>query len=190
MAQLNAEITIAICYSIFWVVIAILILYPKMSYKRIQKRIDSLKRNKWGKKVKKSKIIALIGVALSAVIIIIFLTQNVRPYLNVSQVTENPSSYENKEVQVIGIVQGITDDYFNLTEGEDSILVYAGDITVPDDVENGLQIVVTGVIDTSILLVASQILTQCSWTLLICEFKHFYININFLFFIYKMAVFI
>jgi len=46
MAQLNAEITIAICYSIFWVVIAILILYPKMSYKRIQKRIDTLKRNK------------------------------------------------------------------------------------------------------------------------------------------------
>jgi cytochrome c-type biogenesis protein CcmE len=112
--------------------------------------------------VKKSKIIALIGVALSAVIIIIFLTQNVRPYLNVSQVTENPSSYENKEVQVIGIVQGITDDYFNLTEGEDSILVYAGDITVPDDVENGLQIVVTGVLNVLSVLTASQILTQCS----------------------------
>jgi hypothetical protein len=46
MAQLNAEITIAICYATFWVMIAILIIYPKFSMKRIQKRIDSLKRNK------------------------------------------------------------------------------------------------------------------------------------------------
>lgn len=112
--------------------------------------------------MKKSKIIALIGVALSAVIIIIFLTQNVRPYLNVSQVSEDPASYENKEIQVIGLVQGLTDDYLNLTEGENSILVYLGDITVPDDVEDELQIVVTGVVNTLNVLVASQILTQCS----------------------------
>jgi len=112
--------------------------------------------------VKKSKIIALIGVALSAVVIIIFLTQNVRPYLNVTQVTENPSSYENKEIQVIGIVQGLTDDYLNLTEGEKSISVYIGDVLVPDDVENGLQIVVTGILNVTNILIASQILTQCS----------------------------
>lgn len=46
MAQLNAEITIGICYAIFWVVITIFIFYPKFSFKRIQKRINSLKRNK------------------------------------------------------------------------------------------------------------------------------------------------
>lgn len=112
--------------------------------------------------MKKSKIVALIGVALSAVIIIIFLTQNVRPYLNVSQVSEDPASYENKEIQVIGIVQGLTNDYLNLTEGENSLMVYTGDIIIPDVVENGLQIVITGVFSNINILAASQILTQCS----------------------------
>ncbi len=112
--------------------------------------------------MKKSKIIASIGVVLSVVVIIIFLVHNARPYLNVSQVTEDPTSYENKEIQVIGIVQGLTDDYFNLTEGENSILIYSGNIVVPDDVENGLQIVVTGILNNTYVLAASQILTQCS----------------------------
>ena len=85
-----------------------------------------------------------------------------RPYLNVSQVSENPASYENQEIQVIGIVHGLTDNYFNLTEDGHSILIYTGNITVPDDVEDGLQIVVTGLFNTSNILEATQILTQCS----------------------------
>lgn len=112
--------------------------------------------------MKKSKIIAIVSIVASIIIIVTLITVNSRPYLQVSQVVAAPSKYQNKQIQVIGIVQGFTGGNFNLTENEDSILVDVSGITVPDELENGIQVVVTGHFDSSLILTANQILTQCS----------------------------
>ena len=113
-------------------------------------------------KFKKSKIIAAVAIVASIVIIISLLSVNARPYLKVSQVTSNPTRYNNKEIQVIGIVQGFSGGDFNLTEGENTIFVDASGLVVPNDVDNGIEVVITGIFDSSLILTASQILTQCS----------------------------
>ncbi|MHA1886230.1 MAG: cytochrome c maturation protein CcmE domain-containing protein [Promethearchaeota archaeon] len=87
---------------------------------------------------------------------------NSRPYLQVSQVASSPGRYHNKEVQVIGIVQGFSGGNFNLTENEHSILVDVNSLTLPNDLDNGVKVVVTGVFNSSLIITASQILTQCS----------------------------
>ena len=112
--------------------------------------------------MKKSKIIAIIGIVASISIIILLVTLNSRPYLQVSQVTSQPSKYDNKEIQVIGIVQGFSGGNFNLTENEDKILIDINGITAPQDLENGMKVVITGIFNSSLILVAKQILTQCS----------------------------
>ncbi len=112
--------------------------------------------------MKKSKIIAIIGIVASISIIILLVTLNSRPYLQVSQVTSQPSKYDNKEIQVIGIVQGFSGGNFNLTENEDNILIDINGITAPQDLENGMKVVITGIFNSSLILVAKQILTQCS----------------------------
>ncbi|MFX1380268.1 MAG: cytochrome c maturation protein CcmE [Promethearchaeota archaeon] len=113
-------------------------------------------------KLKKSKIIAIVGIIISIIIIITLLTTNARPYLKVSQVALNPTKYDNKEVQIIGIVEDFNANYFNLTEGDYSIYVDINGLTPPSDLENGIEVVVTGVFNSSLVLVATQILTQCS----------------------------
>ncbi|KKN00785.1 hypothetical protein LCGC14_1134340 [marine sediment metagenome] len=113
-------------------------------------------------KYKKSKIIAVVAIVASIIIIISLLSINARPYLKVSQVTANPTNYNNREIQVIGIVQGFSGGDFNLTEGENGILVDTSGLTVPNDVDNGIEVVVTGIFNSSLILTASQILTQCS----------------------------
>jgi len=112
--------------------------------------------------MKKSKIIAIIGIVASISIIIVLVSINSRPYLNVSQVASNPSRYNNREIQVIGIVEGFSGGNFNLTENEYSILIDLNGIPVPSDLDNGIKVVVTGIFNSSLILVASQILTQCS----------------------------
>lgn len=112
--------------------------------------------------LKKSKIIAIVGIVASISIIIAMVSIYSRPYLQVSQVVSNPSKYHNREIQVIGIVQGFTNGNFNLTENEHSILVDINGITAPSDLKNDIKVVVLGVFNSSLILVASQILTQCS----------------------------
>jgi cytochrome c-type biogenesis protein CcmE len=113
-------------------------------------------------KSKKTKIIAIAGIALSIIVIITLLTSTARPYLKVSQVALNPSRYDNKQIQVIGIVTGFAGSDFNLTESDYSISVDINGLTPPTDLENGIEVVVTGVLNSSLILIASQILTQCS----------------------------
>jgi len=113
-------------------------------------------------KMKKSKIIALAAIIISVIVIIVMLTRTSRPYLKVSQVATNPSKYDNKEIQVIGIVQGFGGSDFNLTESEYSILIDINGLTPPTDLKNGIEVVVTGLFSSSFVLVANQILTQCS----------------------------
>ncbi|MFW9970633.1 MAG: cytochrome c maturation protein CcmE [Candidatus Odinarchaeota archaeon] len=113
-------------------------------------------------KRKKSKIIAIAGIAISVIVIIVLLTTNARPYLKVSQVALNPSRYNNHEIQVIGIVEGFGGSDFNLTENNYSIYVNINGLTPPTDLDNGIEVVVTGTFNSSLVLVATQILTQCS----------------------------
>jgi cytochrome c-type biogenesis protein CcmE len=112
--------------------------------------------------LKKSKIIALAGIAISVVVIVSLIVVNSRPYLQVSQVATNPTRYHNREVQVIGIVQGFSGGNFNLTENEHSILIDINGLTIPNDLDNDVKVVVTGVFDASLVITATQILTQCS----------------------------
>jgi len=112
--------------------------------------------------MKKSKIIAIIGIVASISVIIVLLSISSRPYLNVSQVSSNPSRYNNREIQVIGIVEGFSGGNFNLTENDYSILIDLNGLPVPNDLDNGIKVVVTGIFNSSLILVASQILTQCS----------------------------
>jgi cytochrome c-type biogenesis protein CcmE len=112
--------------------------------------------------MKKSKIFAVLGIVTSIVIIVSLITVNSRPYLQVSQVALNPSKYDNKEIQVIGIVEGFFGGSFNLTENDYSITIDIDDISAPNDLENGLKIVVTGTFSSTLTLSARQILTQCS----------------------------
>ncbi|MBY8991249.1 MAG: cytochrome c maturation protein CcmE [Candidatus Lokiarchaeota archaeon] len=112
--------------------------------------------------MKKSKIIAIVGIAISVIVIVAMLTTAARPYLKVSQVTSNPAKYDNKEIQVIGVVQGFAGSDFNLTESGNSIFIDINGLTPPTDLENGIQVVVKGVFNSSLVLTANQILTQCS----------------------------
>ncbi len=112
--------------------------------------------------MKKSKAIAMLGVVGSLAVVLIILSINMQPYLTVSQVVEDPQRYDDQEIQVKGIVKNFHGDDFNLTEDGKKIEVKVDDLTVPDDLENGIEIVVTGKFDAKKVLTATEILTQCS----------------------------
>ena len=112
--------------------------------------------------MKRSRIIAGLGIIGAVSIITVILIFNFRPYLQISQVLEDPSRYHNQEIQVIGIVDGYSGGNFNLTQGNDIILIDVSGISIPDDVENGIQVVVMGLFNNLLYLNATQILVQCS----------------------------
>ncbi len=112
--------------------------------------------------MKKSRIIAIIGVVVSIGVIIALLSINTRPYLKVSQVVSHSTRYDNKEIQIIGIVEGYVSSDFNLTEGEHSIFIDINNISPPSTLKNGIEVVVIGIFSSNLILVAEQILTQCS----------------------------
>lgn len=115
--------------------------------------------------MKKTKIIAIVGIIASIVIIIAMVSVNARPYVRVSQVTSNPSAYDNREIQVIGIVQGYSGGDFNLADSTnlaESIIIDISLLdSIPIELENGFEIVITGIFNSG-TLIASQILVQCS----------------------------
>ncbi len=112
--------------------------------------------------MKKSKLIAIGGIVISVIVIVLLLTVNSRPYLQVSQVASSPSQYHNKEIQVIGIAEGFSGGNFNLTENENSIFIDMSGVSVPTDLDNGVKVVVTGIFNSSLVMLATQVLTQCS----------------------------
>jgi cytochrome c-type biogenesis protein CcmE len=112
--------------------------------------------------VKKSRIIAISGIIGAITIITVILIFNFRPYLQISQVLDDPTRYHNQEIQVIGTVEGYSGGNFNLTQGNDKILIDVSGITVPDDVVNGIEVVVMGLFNSLLYLNATQILVQCS----------------------------
>ncbi len=112
--------------------------------------------------MKKSKAIAMLGVVGSLAVVLIILSINMQPYLTVSQVVEDPERFDEQEIQVKGIVKNYDGGDFNLTEDGKKIEVKVDDVTVPDDLENGIEVVVTGKFDAKKVLTATEILTQCS----------------------------
>ncbi len=112
--------------------------------------------------MKKSKLIAIGGIVVSIIVIISLISINSRPYLKVSQVVSSPSQYHNKNIQVIGIAQGFSGGDFNLTENVYSVFIDMSGIPIPNDLDNGIKVVVTGIFDSSLVVVATQVLTQCS----------------------------
>ena len=112
--------------------------------------------------MKKSKVIAIIILIISFVALGFLLVLSTRPYLTVAQVLENPSSYNNQEIEVIGIVQDYNGGDFNLTEASYKIAIDTSDVIIPDDFSNEIEIVVRGIFNQSLILYAIQIITQCS----------------------------
>lgn len=112
--------------------------------------------------MKKSRIIAISGIIGAITIITVILIFNFRPYLQISQVLDDPTRYHNQEIQVIGTVEGYSSGNFNLTQGNDKILIDVSSITVPDEVVNGIEVVVMGLFNSLLFLNATQILVQCS----------------------------
>ena len=113
--------------------------------------------------MRKSKIVAISGIGISLIIIATLGINNLRPYLTVSKVMENPNEFDNSEIQVKGIVENYTDNIFYLSEGSDRIKVNLGDLTIPIEFEDGIDVVITGNYrsDTN-EIAATQIITQCS----------------------------
>ncbi|NVM28740.1 MAG: cytochrome c maturation protein CcmE [Candidatus Helarchaeota archaeon] len=112
--------------------------------------------------MKKSKIFALIGIVGAIIGIFVLIFISARPYITVSQVLANPSKYYNQEIQVIGIVRDYSGGNFNLTEGDDYLYVDTTEVVIPSGLNNSMEVVVTGIFNSSLILKASQILTQCS----------------------------
>lgn len=112
--------------------------------------------------MKKSKVIAIVILIISFIAIGFLLILNTRPYLTVAQVLENPSSYNNQEIEVIGIVQDYISGDFNITEGSYKIPINTSEVTIPDDFSNGIEVVVRGIFIQSSVLNAIIIITQCS----------------------------
>jgi cytochrome c-type biogenesis protein CcmE len=112
--------------------------------------------------MKKSRLIAISGILGAIALITVILIFNFRPYLQISQVLDDPTRYHNQEIQVIGRVEGYSGGNFNLTQGNDKILIDVSGITVPDDVVNGIEVVVMGLFNSLLFLNATQILVQCS----------------------------
>ncbi|MCK4796960.1 MAG: cytochrome c maturation protein CcmE [Spirochaetes bacterium] len=113
--------------------------------------------------MKKSKIIAISGIVISLVIISALGINNLRPYLSVSKVMEDPDKYDNIEIQVKGVVENYSNNSFYLSEDLDRIIVNLGNLDIPAEFENGIDVVITGNYrsDTN-ELDATQIITQCS----------------------------
>jgi cytochrome c-type biogenesis protein CcmE len=76
---------------------------------------------------------------------------------------EDPNKYDNSEIQVKGVVENYTNNSFYLSEGLDRITVELGNLTIPAEFEDGIDVVITGNYrsDTN-MLTATQIITQCS----------------------------
>ncbi|MEJ2293611.1 MAG: cytochrome c maturation protein CcmE [Candidatus Lokiarchaeota archaeon] len=113
--------------------------------------------------MKRNKLIAIICIVISVLVIGTLLIVNIRPYLGVTQIISSSSTYDNQEVQVIGIVQNFNGENFSLTENSYSLFVDAKATTIPPDLQNGIKIVVTGIFSSfHMALTATQILVQCS----------------------------
>jgi cytochrome c-type biogenesis protein CcmE len=113
--------------------------------------------------VKKTKVIAAVGLIAAVGIIIAVASLNTRPYLDVSQVAQNPAAYNGQEIQVIGHVRDYAGGNFNLTSAEYVILVDVGTTTIPLEMNNTIRVVVVGVFRApTMTLEARQILSQCS----------------------------
>ena len=112
--------------------------------------------------MKRSRIYAISGIIGAITIITVILIFNFRPYLQISQVLADPTRYHNQEIQVIGTVEGYSGGNFNLTQGNDKLLIDVSDITIPDELVNGIEVVVMGLFNSLLFLNATQILVQCS----------------------------
>jgi cytochrome c-type biogenesis protein CcmE len=85
------------------------------------------------------------------------------PYMTVSQVTDHPSSYVDKEIEIKGFVENwnTTARTFDMTD-EESILSVSYD-NIPDGFNNGKEIVVSGVLKgtNGLVLEADEITVGC-----------------------------
>jgi cytochrome c-type biogenesis protein CcmE len=116
---------------------------------------------------RKTKIVAVLGLIAAVGLIIAVASLNTRPYLDVSQVAQNPSAYNGQEIQVIGHVQDYAGSNFNLTNDLTGagymIHVDVGTTTIPLEMNNTIRVVIVGVFRAPTMTIeAKQILSQCS----------------------------
>ncbi|MFQ5712010.1 MAG: cytochrome c maturation protein CcmE [Candidatus Geothermarchaeales archaeon] len=94
------------------------------------------------------------------------LTSYVNPYLTVSQVAQNPGEYHNQEVQIIGFVangsvqiSGSNLSFLLADEASDIRVTYGRG--VPQNFQEGIQVVVMGSLTGANHVTATNILTKC-----------------------------
>jgi len=114
---------------------------------------------------KRKRLLALVVVlVVVAVAIVIGLWGNAPvPYMTVSEVTENASSYLDEEIQIKGTVKNwdSVGKTFELTDGESNLTVSY--VTLPEGFNNEKEIVVEGVLKggSNLILESTKITVGC-----------------------------
>ena len=114
---------------------------------------------------KKKRILAVVVVLIIvAVAIVVGLWDNTPvPYMTVSKVTDDSSSYLDEEIEIKATVEdwNSTSRTFSLTDEESSLVVSY--VALPDGFNNGKEIVVKGILrdDGGLILEATEIIVGC-----------------------------
>jgi cytochrome c-type biogenesis protein CcmE len=120
-------------------------------------------KSKWTGKRKKLLTAVAVLVIIALALVIGFWGNAPVPYMTVSQVTDNSSSYIDKEIEIKGSVENwnITARTFDMTD-EESVLSVSYDI-IPDGFNNGKEIVVSGILrgTNGLVLDADEITVGC-----------------------------
>lgn len=118
-------------------------------------------------KIKHTHIIVAALLVLSAALAYNAFTSYINPYLTVSQLVGNSSTYLNKDIQIVGTVANGSTHWgedgsllFDLTDGESTINVaYKG--SPPQNFKEGEEVVVIGKLISLQTVKSSQMLVKC-----------------------------
>lgn len=118
-------------------------------------------------KIKPTYVIAAVLIAVSLVLAYDAFTSYVSPYLSVSEIVRNNSSYSNRDIQVLGKVANGSSTWaqdgsflFDLTDEQSTISVTSR-ASVPQNFQENQDVVVVGRLLSPGNLNASEILVKC-----------------------------
>jgi cytochrome c-type biogenesis protein CcmE len=129
---------------------------------KVDPEADRPKSRLTGKRKKLLTAVAVL-VIIALALVVGFWGNAPVPYMTVSQVTDSPSYYVDKEIEIKGFVENwnSTARTFDMTD-EESVLKVSYDV-IPDGFNNGKEIVVSGILKGSngLELEADEITVGC-----------------------------